>query len=87
MEDLSSYTKGLISIADLGLDAEDSTQAAMLRDKPDVIVTTPSRLLNFIKEKLIDLKVCFDSLVVDEAGTCCVLFNINRFLTFFPLPY
>ena len=65
-ESLSAYCK--ITIADLGTEAEEATQATMLRDLPDVIVTTPSRLLGFLKNKSVDLKTCFESIVIDEAG-------------------
>lgn len=67
VESLTAYCKGLITTVDLGVEAEEGSQSAMLRDKPDIIVTTPSRLLTFLKEKMIDLKICFDSVVVDEA--------------------
>lgn len=70
-----THCKKVVNVVDLGVDVDDNTQGAMLRDKPDVVVTTPARLLKFLKKNMLDLKVCFESLVVDEAGTWTEIFN------------
>lgn len=65
-QSLVAYCK--LTIADLGTEADEATQETMLRDLPDIVITTPSRLLGFLKSKSIDLKKCFEAIVIDEAG-------------------
>jgi len=43
-------------------------QLAMLCEKPDVIFSTPTRLLIHIQQKTLVLKHSIDTLVVDEAA-------------------
>ena len=72
---LMYYCDELISVAVLGgTGKKDSSnrglvasQEAMLRDKPDVIISTPAGLLRYVKNGTLTLKNSVESLVVDEA--------------------
>lgn len=44
-----------------------ATQEAMLRDRPDIVISTPAGLLNNIKRKVLHLKNSVETIVVDEA--------------------
>ena len=44
-----------------------SAQQALLRDRPDIVISTPSRLLSHIKAGNIHLKTSVQTLVMDEA--------------------
>jgi ATP-dependent RNA helicase DDX56/DBP9 len=44
-----------------------AAQAARLRDKPDVVISTPARLVSHLESGNVDLKESIETLVVDEA--------------------
>ncbi len=56
-----------VACLDLSPQVEVSAQVPLLRDLPDVLVSTPSRLLAHLKEGNVDLKTSLEMLVIDEA--------------------
>jgi len=75
LQSLVYYCDDVISIAVLSAARSRGTkaqqdlarQAAMLRDRPDVIVATPAGLLTHIRTGDVSLKESLETLVVDEA--------------------
>ncbi len=76
-DDLTHYCSSVVSTVDLGEGVDTNVQHARLRDKPDVIVTTPMRLASYLEAKLIDLTQ-FETLVIDEAGVNFLTFRKPR---------
>jgi len=63
---LANSCVGIIRIVDIG--AKDvSAVRPLLKDLPDIIVGTPGRLAQHIKEKNVDLSVSLEVLIIDEA--------------------
>ena len=62
-------------------------QEAMLRDRPDVIVSTPAGLLAHIRSGALVLKASVQSLVVDEADLVLSYGRSMKLITvaFYPL--
>lgn len=69
--ELSAACSNLVKVLDLGIEVDSGSDELerLLRTNPDVVVTTPVRLLGFLKKSQLNLQICFESLVVDEAGT------------------
>ena len=66
LADLTSSCAGIIRILDIG--AKDvAAVKPLLRDLPDIIVGTPGRLAQHIKEENVDLSQSLSMLVIDEA--------------------
>ena len=64
--DLMYYCRDVVSILALA-DESMSAQQAHLRDKPDIVVSTPSRLVSHLEAQNLDLKEGVETLVIDEA--------------------
>ncbi|CAM9170551.1 unnamed protein product [Chrysoparadoxa australica] len=64
--EMMAYCRGTIDLVAL-TDDNISAQKAKLRDKPDVIVATPTKLVAHLKAGNVSLKDTVESLVVDEA--------------------
>ncbi|EGC36067.1 hypothetical protein DICPUDRAFT_32400 [Dictyostelium purpureum] len=64
---LSCYSSHLVSVVQLGGDKSIDEQKGLLRDIPDVIISTPTRLVQHLQNKTIQLQSSLDILVIDEA--------------------
>ncbi|KAM9968194.1 hypothetical protein ACTFIW_002630 [Dictyostelium discoideum] len=64
---VSYYCQQLVSVVQLGNDKTLDEQKGLLRDIPDVIVSTPTRLVQHLENKTIQLQSTLDILVIDEA--------------------
>ncbi len=67
LESLMDGCKRSLTCLDLSPQVELSAQEPMLRDMPDIIVGTPSRILAHLKEGHMELKDSLEMLVIDEA--------------------
>jgi ATP-dependent RNA helicase DDX56/DBP9 len=68
--DLTYYCRDVVSVQALlggGDAAAMSAQQALLRDQPDLLVATPSRLVSHLQAGNISLKASLQTLVMDEA--------------------
>ena len=66
LRDLTNSCGGIITILDIG--AKDvSTVKPLLRDLPDIIVGTPGRLAQHLKDRNLDLSSSLSMLIIDEA--------------------
>lgn len=66
LRDLTNSCGGIITVLDIG--AKDvNTVKPLLRDLPDIIVGTPGRLAQHIKDNNLDLSSSLSMLVIDEA--------------------
>ena len=66
LRDLTNSCGGIITILDIG--AKDvNTVKPLLRDLPDIIVGTPGRLAQHMKDNNLDLSSSLSMLVIDEA--------------------
>ena len=66
LRDLTNSCGGIITILDIG--AKDvSTVKPLLRDLPDIIVGTPGRLAQHLKDNNLDLSSSLSMLIIDEA--------------------
>eukprot|EP01133_Synstelium_polycarpum_P006772 gene6772-7871_t len=61
------YCSHLVKIVHLGGDQTDAEQNGLLRDVPDVIISTPTRLVKCLQKKSVVLEDTLEMLVVDEA--------------------
>ncbi|EFA81852.1 putative RNA helicase [Heterostelium album PN500] len=59
------YTQ--LSVVQLAGDQSESEQKGLLRDIPDIIISTPTRLVNHLKSGSIQLESSLEMLVIDEA--------------------
>jgi len=66
LQDLTNSCGGIIKIVDIGA-KEVSTVKPLLKDLPDIIVGTPGRLSQHLKDKNLDLSSSLNMLVIDEA--------------------
>lgn len=66
MFSLMYYCKDTVSLLGLG-DEDMETQVALLRKVPDIIVSTPGKLVDHVKRGSLDLSVDVHTLVLDEA--------------------
>ncbi|KAN0028415.1 hypothetical protein ACTFIV_010259 [Dictyostelium citrinum] len=64
---VSYYCQQLVSVVQLGNDKTLDEQKGLLRDIPDVIISTPTRLVQHLENKTIQLQSTLDILVIDEA--------------------
>ena len=66
LRDLTNSCGGIITVLDIG--AKDvSTVKPLLRDLPDIIVGTPGRLAQHLKDRNLDLSSSLSMLIIDEA--------------------
>ncbi|EGG22691.1 putative RNA helicase [Cavenderia fasciculata] len=61
------YCTHLINVVHLGSEQSVDEQRGMLRDVPDIIISTPTRLVNHLKNQNIKLDMSLEMLVIDEA--------------------
>ncbi|EGO22336.1 hypothetical protein SERLADRAFT_416842 [Serpula lacrymans var. lacrymans S7.9] len=72
-EQVTAYLRGLVAyceknivLANVASGATSHLQRALLADKPDIVISTPSRTLGFLQSKALSL-ASLDSLIIDEA--------------------
>jgi len=66
LRDLTNSCGGIITVLDIG-SKDVNTVKPLLRDLPDIIVGTPGRLAQHIKDNNLDLSSSLSMLVIDEA--------------------
>ncbi|PWN49776.1 DEAD-domain-containing protein [Violaceomyces palustris] len=64
---LLEFCRDQISIANIARDASSQVQKLLLSEKPDIVVSTPSRALTYLQSKSLNLSETLESLVIDEA--------------------
>jgi len=64
---MSSYCVHAISVIQLGSDKSIDEQKGLLRDIPDVVISTPTRLVQHLQSKTIQIANTLEMLVIDEA--------------------
>lgn len=57
----------IIRCVDLSAKSEPTAQKHILAQKPDIVVSTPARVLSHLKQKNLNLKESLQMLVIDEA--------------------
>lgn len=88
--DLSKYCSRDVSCLDISPQVDLAAQKPLLLEKPDIIISTPMRILAHLQEKNLNLSQSLRSLVVDEAD---LLFSygcekdMTNILTFLPSIY
>lgn len=65
--ELTRKCERLIRVIDLSSKQETSTQKVLLLERPDIIISTPTRILTHIRQENVCLKESLETLVVDEA--------------------
>ncbi|KAF9430146.1 ATP-dependent DNA/RNA helicase [Entomortierella beljakovae] len=79
-----------VSVLNIAGKQNESVQQPLLATKPDIIVSTPSKILAQLKMNAIDLKTHFQTLVIDEADLVCNYDyeeDVKELLTFLPKIY
>lgn len=66
-DDLTTKCSKIIRCVDLSSKGDPAAQKHMLAMKPDIVVSTPARILSHLNQKNIVLKDSLESLVIDEA--------------------
>ncbi|GAM27564.1 hypothetical protein SAMD00019534_107400 [Acytostelium subglobosum LB1] len=61
------YCMPIVSVVQLGGDQSEAEQRGLLRDIPDVIISTPTRLVTHLKARSVVLESSLEMLVIDEA--------------------
>ncbi|KAJ3415705.1 ATP-dependent DNA/RNA helicase [Chytridiales sp. JEL 0842] len=91
VQSLTKYASREVTIANVGTtDVSLNQQRPILQEKPDIIVSTPSRILAHMEAGNIDLKETLDSLVIDEADLILSYGydeDLRKLLTFLPRIY
>uniref|UniRef100_A0A673T4F0 RNA helicase n=1 Tax=Suricata suricatta TaxID=37032 RepID=A0A673T4F0_SURSU len=67
IQQLAAYCARDIRVADVSAAEDSASQRAVLMEKPDIIVGTPSRILNHLQQDNLILRDSLELLVVDEA--------------------
>lgn len=57
----------IVRCVDLSSKGDPAAQKNMLAQKPDIVISTPARILSHLNQKNINLKDCLETLVIDEA--------------------
>lgn len=65
--DLTEKCGKIIRCVDISADVEQSAQKHMLSERPDIVVSTPARILIHLKSGDVNLKKGLETLVIDEA--------------------
>ncbi|KAF9318119.1 ATP-dependent DNA/RNA helicase [Podila horticola] len=76
-----------VSVLNIAGKQNDKVQQPLLATQPDIIVSTPSRILAQLKLNAVDLKTHFQTLVIDEADLVCNYDyeeDVKELLTFLP---
>ncbi|KAF9333146.1 ATP-dependent DNA/RNA helicase [Podila minutissima] len=76
-----------VSVLNIAGKQNDKVQQPLLATQPDIIVSTPSRILAQLKLSAVDLKTHFQTLVIDEADLVCNYDyeeDVKELLTFLP---
>ncbi|KAI8363786.1 P-loop containing nucleoside triphosphate hydrolase protein [Mortierella sp. GBAus27b] len=79
-----------VSVLNIAGKQNDNVQQLLLATRPDIIVSTPSRILAQLKLNAVDLKTHFQTLVIDEADLVCnydYQEDVRELLTFLPKIY
>ncbi|TKY89541.1 hypothetical protein EX895_001326 [Sporisorium graminicola] len=61
------YVRDDIRLVNVAREASDKVQRLLLSEKPDVVIATPSKALNYLQNGSLDLKTGMESLAIDEA--------------------
>lgn len=67
IDDLTTKCSKIIRCVDLSAKSEPAAQKHLLVQKPDIIISTPTRILSHLNQKNISLKDSLELLVIDEA--------------------
>ncbi|KAF9979354.1 ATP-dependent DNA/RNA helicase [Actinomortierella ambigua] len=76
-----------VNVLNIAGKQNDKVQQPLLATQPDIIVSTPSRILAQVKLNAVDLKTHFQTLVIDEADLVCNYDyeeDVKELLTFLP---
>ncbi|KAF9179808.1 ATP-dependent DNA/RNA helicase [Haplosporangium sp. Z 767] len=76
-----------VNVLNIAGKQNDQVQQPLLATQPDIIVSTPSRILAQLKMNAVDLKTHFQTLVIDEADLVCNYDyeeDVKELLTFLP---
>ncbi|KAG0346682.1 ATP-dependent DNA/RNA helicase [Podila humilis] len=79
-----------VSVLNIAGKQNEKVQQPLLATQPDIIVSTPSRILAQLKLNAVDLKTHFQTLVIDEADLVCNYDyeeDVRELLTFLPKIY
>ncbi|KAF9104680.1 ATP-dependent DNA/RNA helicase [Mortierella sp. AM989] len=79
-----------VSVLNIAGKQNDKVQQPLLATQPDIIISTPSRILAQSKLNAVDLKTHFQTLVIDEADLVCNYDyeeDVKELLTFLPKIY
>ncbi|XP_062034160.1 probable ATP-dependent RNA helicase DDX56 [Lepus europaeus] len=67
IQQLASYCARDVRVANVSAAEDSASQRAVLMEKPDVVVGTPSRVLSHLQQQNLQLRDSLELLVVDEA--------------------
>uniref|UniRef100_A0A8C7C595 RNA helicase n=1 Tax=Neovison vison TaxID=452646 RepID=A0A8C7C595_NEOVI len=67
IQQLAAYCARDIRVADVSAAEDTASQRAVLMEKPDIVVGTPSRILNHLQQASLVLRDSLELLVLDEA--------------------
>ncbi|XP_015423711.1 PREDICTED: probable ATP-dependent RNA helicase DDX56 isoform X1 [Myotis davidii] len=67
IQQLAAYCARDIRVANVSAAEDSASQRAVLMEKPDIVVGTPSRLLNHLQQDSLKLRDSLELLVMDEA--------------------
>uniref|UniRef100_A0A2I3N1R8 RNA helicase n=1 Tax=Papio anubis TaxID=9555 RepID=A0A2I3N1R8_PAPAN len=67
IQQLATYCARDVRVANVSAAEDSASQRAMLMEKPDVVVGTPSRILSHLQQDSLKLRDSLELLVVDEA--------------------
>lgn len=67
IENLTIKCSKIVRCVDLSAKGEPAAQKHMLAQKPDIVISTPARILAHLNQKNIDLKDSLETLTIDEA--------------------
>lgn len=67
VEDLTTKCARVIKCIDLSSNIEQSAQKHMLSERPDIVVSTPAKILTHLKAGNVNLKEGLETLIIDEA--------------------
>ncbi|KAF9582085.1 ATP-dependent DNA/RNA helicase [Lunasporangiospora selenospora] len=86
-ENILLFCGRAINVLNIAGKQNDKVQQPLLATQPDIIISTPSRILAQLKINAVDLKTHFQTLVIDEADLVCnydYQDDVKELLTFLP---